>query len=93
MPLLTATSHSMLVVEIFEGQKAMNEEAEEEVGRRSAFVESLVNSRKSRESPSLPASRVADTVVEETDSQPAANTPVKTQRNDSKCTTVNLLAI
>lgn len=86
MPLLTATSHSMLVVEIFEGQKAMNQEAEEEVGRRSAFVESLVNSRKSRESPSQSASRVAEMVVEETDSQPAANTPNKTQRNDSKCT-------
>lgn len=65
-----------------EGQNAKTQHVEEQVGKRIAFVESLVNTSKANEASSSVGSKVADTPTQTLSQQKEEKSHRKEFRND-----------
>jgi len=65
-----------------EGQNAKTQDVEEQVGKRIAFVESLVNTSKANEVSSYVGSKVADAPMQTLSQQKEENSERKQLRND-----------
>lgn len=76
-----------------EGQNAKTQEVEEQVGKRIAFVESLVNTSIANEAPSTVDDKVSDTPVETSSQQKEEKSERKTLRNNGRSCNPSVLIL